>query len=98
MVFIPAEEIDWVEAQGNYVLLHHAGRAHLLRESMVHLEARLEPRFRRVHRSAMVNLALIAELRRAFHGDYEVVLHTGHRLKLTANYRRNLEKDALGGL
>jgi two-component system LytT family response regulator len=97
--FVPAAEIDWVEAQGNYVNLHRAGRAHLLRDSMAHLENRLDSRlFRRIHRSTIVNIEAVREVRPAFHGDCEVVLRDGTRLKLSHRYRRNLEKNALGGL
>jgi len=99
VILVPAREVEWIEAQGNYVVLHHGARTHLLRESMIHVEGRLDARqFRRVNRSAIVNLTAIAELRPGFHGDYEVALRSGERLKLTAGYRRNLEKDALGGL
>jgi two-component system LytT family response regulator len=99
VILVPICEVDWIEAQGNYVLLHPGAHTHLLRESMIHVEGRLDARqFRRVNRSAIVNLAAIAELRPGFHGDYEVAPRNGERLKLTAGYRCNLEKDALGGL
>jgi len=97
--FVNAREIDWIEAQGNYVNLHAGANTWLFRESLGSLEARLDPRrFRRIHRSTMVNLDSIREMRPCFHGDYEVVLRNGITLKLSHRYRGNLEKDSLGAL
>jgi two-component system LytT family response regulator len=97
--FVPAKEIDWIEAQGNYAMLHRGGQTHLLRESMANLEGRLDiGQFRRIHRSAIVNVDAVGELRPGFHGDYEVILRDGTCLKLSHRYRRNLERNALGGL
>jgi len=56
------EEIDWIEAEGDYMKFHVAGRAHLMRETMARLEARLDPkRFIRIHRSTIANFYLTAE-------------------------------------
>jgi len=97
--FLPATDIDWIEAQGNYVNLHSGGRAYLFREAMATLEARLDSRrFRRIGRSAIVNIDSIRELRPSFHGNYEVALRCGAVVKLSHRYRTNLEKNALGGL
>jgi two-component system LytT family response regulator len=97
--FVGAAEIDWIEAQGNYVNVHSGGRSHLFREAIGNLEGKLDPmRFRRIHRSAIVNVDSIRELRPCFRGDYEVVLRDGTELKLSQRYRGNLEKDSLGGL
>jgi two-component system LytT family response regulator len=97
--FLPAGEIDWIEAQGNYVNLHAQGSAHLFREPLGSLAARLDPRrFRRIHRSTIVNLDSIRELRPCLHGDYEVILREGAVLRLSHRYRSNLEKDSLGDL
>jgi len=97
--FVAAGEIDWIEAQGNYVNLHGLGKAYLFREAMGSLEAKLDPRkFRRIHRSAIVNIDSIRELRPCFHGDYDVVLHDGTELKLSYRFRGNFEKDFLGAL
>jgi two-component system, LytTR family, response regulator len=85
-------EIDWIEAYDYYVQLHLHGRAHLLRERMHHLEARLDPRrFVRIHRSAIVNIERVKELQPFFHGEYTVLLEDGTRLKLSRTYRDRLE-------
>jgi two-component system, LytTR family, response regulator len=81
VVFLRTEDIDWVEASGNYVRLHVGGDAHLLRESMKNMERRLDPStFVRIHRSAIVNVDRIRELEPWFHGEYIVILRDGTRL------------------
>jgi len=79
--FVRTEEIDWVEASGNYVKIHTKNDAHLLRESMKNMEARLDPKtFVRIHRSAIVNIDRIKELEPWFHGEYIVIMRDGTRL------------------
>ena len=79
--FIRTEELDWVEASGNYVKIHTATDAHLLRESMKNMEAKLDPKtFVRIHRSAIVNIDRIKELEPWFHGEYVVIMRDGTRL------------------
>jgi two-component system LytT family response regulator len=85
--FLKAEEIDWIEAEGDYMKFHVAGRAHLMRETMARLEARLNPqRFIRIHRSTIVNLDRVRKLSPSFAGDYAVVLHDGTKLRLSRGY------------
>ena len=79
--FVRAEDIDWVEAAGNYVKIHTKNEGHLLRESMKNMEAKLDPKtFVRIHRSAIVNIDRIKELEPWFHGEYVVILRDGTRL------------------
>jgi two-component system, LytTR family, response regulator len=79
--FVRAEDVDWVEAAGNYVQIHTKGDAHLLRESMKNMEAKLDPKtFVRIHRSAIVNIDRIKELEPWFHGEYIVIMRDGTRL------------------
>jgi two-component system LytT family response regulator len=79
--FVRVEDVDWVEASGNYVKVHAKGEAHLIRESMKNMEARLDPkRFVRIHRSAIVNIDRIKELEPWFHGEYIVIMRDGTRL------------------
>ena len=80
-VFLRTDEVDWVEASGNYVRLHANGEAHVLRESMKNMEAKLDPKtFVRIHRSAIVNVDRIKELEPWFHGEYIVIMRDGTRL------------------
>jgi two-component system LytT family response regulator len=95
--FVKVTEIIWIEAQGNYVYLHTAKAKHLLRETLTALEARLDPRkFRRIQRSAMVNLDFISELQPWSRGDYRVILKDGSELKLNHRYRDGFQKYAGG--
>jgi two-component system, LytTR family, response regulator len=89
--FVGIDEIDYVEACGNYVRLHCGGERHLMRETLSGLESRLPARrFARIHRSTLVNLDRIRELQPLFHGDWAVVLRSGARLTLSRSYRERL--------
>ena len=89
--FLRAEEIDWIEAAGNYVRLHAGKEAYLYRETMSKLEAQLNPeRFARIHRSAMVNVERIKEMQPWFRGDYVIVLRDNQKLMLSRTYRGRL--------
>lgn len=89
--FVRTDEIDWVEAAGNYSKLHAGKQVHLLRETMTALEAKLDPkRFARIHRSTIVNLERVRELQPYFHGDYVVILNDGTQLTLSRNHRPRL--------
>lgn len=91
--FVRFDEIDWIEAAGNYVRLHVGKDSHLLRETMNGLEERLDPdRFLRIHRSTIINLDRIRELQPAFHGDYMVFLRDGTELTLSRGYRDRLQQ------
>ena len=93
--FVPAVDVASFEAQGNYVRLTTAAGQHLLRITMAELERRLDPRrFARIHRSTMVNIDRIKEITPAWHGDFEVLLIDGQRLRLSRNFRERL----LGGV
>ena len=90
--FLETCEIDWVEAEGNYINIHTGKKSHLLRETISNLEAQLDPRrFVRIHRSAIVNIARVQELQPWTHGEYHVILHDGTQLTLSRNYRENLQ-------
>jgi two-component system, LytTR family, response regulator len=90
--FIPVAAIDWIEGADYYVKLHVGGRVHLLREPLRSLAQRLDPAcFARVHRSAIVNLSRIREIRMAARGDHTLVLEDTTRLRLTRARRRDLE-------
>jgi two-component system LytT family response regulator len=89
-------DIDWVEAEGDYVQIHVGKASHRLRETMTRLETRLAPdQFVRIHRSVIVNLDRIKELQPFYRGDQVVVLRDGTNLRLSRGYKDNLER-ALG--
>ena len=90
-IFIRTEEIDWIEAERNYIRLHVGGRAHLLRESLTSIEAALDPAmFCRIHRSTIVNIDRIQSVESPFRGEYLVVLHDGTKLTSGRSYRETL--------
>jgi two-component system, LytTR family, response regulator len=89
--FLKAEEIDWIEAEGDYMKFHVSGRSHLMRETMARLEARLDPkRFIRIHRSTIVNIDRLRKLSPSFAGEYAVILHDGTKLKLSRGYHERI--------
>lgn len=91
--FLRVDEIDWIEAAGNYVRLHVGKETHLLRDTMSSLEGRLDvKKFLRIHRSTMVNIERIQELQPLFHGDYVVILRDGTQLNLSRGYRQRLQE------
>ena len=92
--FVRSDEIDWIEAAGNYVKLHVGADAHLFRETMNALEAQLNPdTFYRIHRSHIVNIERIKELQPWFNGEYVVILRNGTRLPLSRGYRDKLQEQ-----
>ena len=96
VLFLAPEEIEWIEAAGNYVRLNANCETHLLRQTMSGIEAKLpRDRFLRIHRSAIVNLEAVRELAPSPHGDFVVVLRSGKRLPLSRGFRDLLE-EALG--
>jgi two-component system LytT family response regulator len=96
VTIVDVEDIDWIEAAGNYVKLHTGGTAHMLGRTMIEMEATLPPgRFVRIHRSAIVNLDRVKELRTEDNRDFTVVLHGGTVLRLSRTYREAFER-ALG--
>ena len=91
--FLRTDEIDWIEAAGNYVRLHLGAESHLFRETMNRMESRLDSRrFARIHRSRIVNTERIKEMQPWFNGDYIVVLRDGTRLTLSRGYRDRVQR------
>ena len=99
LFFLRMDEIDWIEAAGNYVRLHVGTTSHLLRETMNAIEGRLDPeKFFRIHRSRIVNMERIQEMQPWLNGEYAVVLRTGTRLTLSRGYREKLQERLGRGL
>jgi len=93
MYFVAVDDIDWVEAYGNYVRIHVGKGVHLIRETLGNIERQLDPaRFARVHRSSIVNLDRVARMDLWGAGDYVVLLKDGTKLKLSRWYRSRIEQ------
>jgi two-component system LytT family response regulator len=90
-IFVRTEQIDWIEAERNYVRLHVGGRPYLLRENLTRIAAALDPAtFCRIHRSTIVNVDRIRAVESLFHGEYLVVLQDGTKLTSGRSYRRSV--------
>ena len=91
--FLDTSEIRWIEAQGNYVLVHAVSGSHLVRRSMKDLAARLDPSsFVRIHRSFIASIPRIKELRPLFHGEYSVLLDDGTELTSNRRFKEQLQR------
>jgi two-component system, LytTR family, response regulator len=91
--FIRVADIDWIEGAGVYVNLHVGGKELLFRSALSEIAGRLDPmRFIRVHHSSIVNIDSIVELQPISHGEFELVLKNGHRLRVSRTYRAHLEQ------
>ena len=99
VVVVRVADIDWVEADGDYVTLHVGEKTWLLRETIATAEARLAPaRFVRIHRSTLVNADRVREMRPLSKGEFALILADGTELKLSRNYRDAIARVAGTGL
>jgi two-component system, LytTR family, response regulator len=90
--FVDVNDIDWIEAQGNYVELHTGNGHHFLRETMSRIESKLDPaRFVRLRRSIIARIDQIKSLQPLAKGEFEVLLKSGHKFKSSRRYRRRLD-------
>ena len=91
MLFLHPEKIEWVEAEKDYVRLHVGKETHLVRETMNEIEKKLETeRFVRVHRSTIVNLDYVKEMKPLPSGEYDISMRDGTPLRLSRGYRARL--------
>ena len=91
LIFVNFDDIDWIQAADQYVLVHVGAKEYLLRESLQRLAVRLpRDRFVRIHRSHLINITKVREVRRLRKGDAEVTLASGSLLRMSRRYRRNL--------
>ncbi len=94
-LLLKVDEIQWVEAEDNYVRLHVDGTSHLLRQTLARFSERLDPKlFRRIHRSSLVNLDHVVELQPWFSGDHMVIMRDGTKLTLSRTFKEQF-KDLL---
>jgi len=93
VLFLKTADIDWIEAAGYYACVHVGADTHVLRRPLSELEQDLgEERFVRIHRSTIVNLERIRGLELQTGGEYEVVLKSRTRLRLSRRYRKRLQE------
>jgi len=93
VVLLVMDEIDWVEASGNYVKLQSGTESYLVREAISRIAERLDPaQFVRIHRSIIVNIKKIKELQPCNRGEYMVILKDGKELSCSRGYRDKLQQ------
>jgi len=91
ILFLPVSEIRWIGAEENYVRICNGTETHLLRETMASMEKRLDPSlFLRVHRSAIVNLQYVKEVRTESRGDFIVQLKNGQKVPMSRSYHARI--------
>lgn len=91
ILFLPVSEIRWIGAEENYVRLCTERETHLLRETMAHLEERLDPQqFLRVHRSFIVNLQFVKEVRTEHDGESSVIMIDGQKIAMSRSYKSRI--------
>lgn len=93
-IFLHMREIRWISAEGNYVRVYAGTASHLVRETLSKVEEKLDPeKFLRIHRSTIVNLRFVKELRASYsEGESAVLLNDGTRLTLSRGYRSRIDK------
>lgn len=88
---IRQEDIDWVDAAGDYMCVHALGETHIMRKTMKQLEAELDADFlQRIHRSTIINVRRVKALRAHMNGEYFLTLDGGHTVKLSRTYKDKL--------
>ena len=92
IIFVPTDEIDFIEAQGNYLQLDMGNHSHLIRMRLHLLEQKLDAtKFVRIHRSTIINIDRVKEMHPLFNGDQTVIMKSEKRLTMTRNYREKLK-------
>lgn len=92
VTFVRIPDVDWVDADGDFVHVHVGRETHTLRETMAEMEAKLpSPQFVRVHRSVIVNTERIREIQPWFKGDYVILLHDGTKIRSGRTYRDRVQ-------
>jgi two-component system LytT family response regulator len=90
--WIPQDKIEWIDAAGDYMCVHSGGETHIMRMTMKMLEASLDPDFlHRIHRSTIVNIHQVKQMRAHINGEYFLTLNGGHTVKLSRTYKDKLK-------
>lgn len=90
--FLDTDEIEWIEASGNYIKIVTSDNHYMIRETMKNIKSKLDSKiFFRIHRSTIINIKKVKVIEPWFHGDYQVTLFNGTRLNMSRNYKGLLE-------
>jgi two-component system, LytTR family, response regulator len=94
ILFVPVEEIVWIEAANKYVVIHTPDGTHIARQTIQGLEEKLNPReFVRTHRSTLVRKAAVRGMHPLFHGDYIIRLANGDEAPLSRSFRESFFRE-----
>lgn len=94
ILFVPVDEIIWIEAANKYVVIHTPGGTHISRQTIQGLEENLNPReFVRTHRSTLVQKAAVRGMHPLFHGDYIIKLANGEEAPLSRSFRESFFRE-----
>ena len=90
--WVKQEDIDWVDAAGDYMCVHALGETHIMRKTMKELENELDADFlQRIHRSTIVNVRRVKSMQSHINGEYFLTLDSGHTVKLSRTYKDKLQ-------
>jgi two-component system LytT family response regulator len=91
--FVPVQDINWIDAAGDYMCVHANGQTHIMRTTMKELEAKLDPSiFQRVHRSTIVNLRQVEKVSSHINGEFHLTLSCGSALKMSRSYKDKVKR------
>jgi DNA-binding LytR/AlgR family response regulator len=91
-ILVNIDDIDWIDAAGDYMCIHVAGQTHIMRSTLKNLMARLDPlKFKRIHRSTIVNLDRIIKATPLQKGEFMLDLDCDEKLKVSRNYRQEIK-------
>lgn len=89
---IPQDQIEWIDAAGDYMCVHAGGETHIMRNTMKKLEAELDSSLlQRIHRSTIVNIRQVVEMQAHINNEYFLTLKCGHTVKLSRSYKDKLK-------
>jgi two-component system LytT family response regulator len=90
--WVDQQDIEWIDAAGDYMCVHSDGVTHIMRTTMKELESELDEKIlQRIHRSTIVNVKQVREMESHINGEYFLTLETGHRVKLSRTYKHKLK-------
>lgn len=90
--WVPQEDIEWIDAAGDYMCVHASGETHIMRKTMKELEAELDSSLlQRIHRSTIVNIKKVKQMQSHINGEYFLTLESGHKIKLSRTYKDKLK-------
>ena len=90
--WVNQQDIEWIDAAGDYMCVQASGTTHIMRKTMKELEQELDDKIlQRIHRSTIVNVTMVKEMESHINGEYFLTLDSGHRVKLSRTYKEKLK-------